>query len=220
MNALLLPIALGLLGFVEPCTMGSNLILIKHLERLSYRQRLLQMWVFAAVRALMMGVLGALAALVGMRFFGVQRGLWIGLGVIYLALGLLYLAGRQGWLVARLSAWLPAATGTRGSAALGLIFGLNVPACAVPLIVVLLGVNASQAAGGHAPLQGFVSLLLFGLALSAPLLLAVLWQRAGRVLDTLASLSARIPRWTGLVLVALGLWSIGSGWFAHVPLAP
>lgn len=220
MNVLLLPIALGLLGFVEPCTMGSHLILIKHLERLPDRQRLSQMAVFAVARALLMGVLGALAALIGMRFFGVQRGLWIGLGLIYLVLGLLYLAGRQGWLVARLSALLPSATGTRGSAALGLIFGLNVPACAVPLIVVLLGVNASQAAGGQAPLQGFVSLLLFGLALSAPLLLAVLWRRAARALDALASLSVRIPRWTGLVLAALGLWSIGFGWFAHVPLAP
>lgn len=39
METLLLPIGLGLLGFVEPCTMGSNLLLIKHLERRPQRDR-------------------------------------------------------------------------------------------------------------------------------------------------------------------------------------
>lgn len=219
MDALLLPIGLGLLGFIEPCTMGSNLILIKHLERLPYRRRLMQMLVYAITRGLLMGLLGAAAAWIGSRFFGVQRALWMALGVVYLGFGLLYLAGRQGWLVARLSPLLSPSAGTRGSALLGLVFGLNVPACAVPLIVVLLGFNASQAASGNTPVQGFVSLLLFGLALSLPLLLAVLWPRAARLLDVLASLSVRMPRWTGLVLVALGLWSIGFGWFAHLPAA-
>lgn len=218
MDALLLPIGLGLLGFIEPCTMGSNLILIKHLENLPYRRRLLQLLVYAATRGLLMGLLGAAAAWIGSRFFGLQRALWMTLGVAYLGFGLLYLAGRQGWLVARLSPLLSASVGTRGSALLGLVFGLNVPACAVPLIVVLLGFSASQGASGSAPAQGFVSLLLFGLALSLPLLLAVLWQRAARLLDTLAALSVRMPRWTGVVLVALGLWSIGFGWFAHLPV--
>ncbi|WP_221174185.1 hypothetical protein [Rhodanobacter sp. OR444] len=215
-----MPIGLGLLGFVEPCTMGSNLILIKHLEQLSYRNRLLQVLVYATSRALFMGLLGGFAALIGSHFFGLQRALWIGLGVIYLGFGLLYLAGRQGWLVARLSPLLSPFAGTHGSALLGLVFGLNVPACAVPLIVVLLGVSADQAATESPPIRGFVSLLVFGLALSVPLLLAVLWRRAARVLDALASLSVRMPRWTGMTLAGLGLWSIGFGVFARLPVMP
>lgn len=214
----LLSISLGLLGFVEPCSMGSNLILVKHLEQRPYRSALLQIGVYTVVRALFMGVLGAAAALIGAYFFGLQRAMWIGLGAVYLGLGLLYLCGRQGWLIDRLGSLLSRASGARGSAALGLLFGLNVPACAVPLIVVLLGLNASQASAGNAPLQGFVSLLLFGLALSAPLVLAVLWSPARRGLDWLAGLSVRLPRWTGAVLAALGLWSIGFGLFAHLPV--
>lgn len=214
----LLSIGLGLLGFVEPCSMGSNLILVKHLEQRPYRSTLLQIGVYTVVRALFMGVLGAAAALIGAYFFDLQRALWIGLGTVYLAFGLLYICGRQGWLIAHLSPLLSRASGTRGSAALGLLFGLNVPVCAVPLIVVLLGLNASQAAAGNAPVQGFVSLLLFGLALSLPLVLAVLWSPARRGLDWLAGLSVRLPRWTGAVLAALGLWSIGFGLLAHLPV--
>lgn len=219
METLLLPIGLGLLGFVEPCTMGSNLLLIKHLERRPYRNRLVQMLVYAATRALLMGVLGATAALIGARFFDLQRVLWVGLGAVYLGFGLLYLAGRQGRLMVRLGPLLSRAAGARGSAALGLLFGLNVPACAVPLIVVLLGFTASQAAGGEAPVRGFVSLLLFGLALSLPLLLAVLWPPARRALDAVAGLAVRLPRWTGVVLAGLGLWSIGFGLLARLPVA-
>lgn len=219
METLLLPIGLGLLGFIEPCTMGSNLLLIKYLERRPYRDRLAQMLVFAASRALFMGLLGIAAALIGARFFGLQRVLWVGLGAIYLGFGLLYLAGRQGLLMIRLGPLLSRATGTRGSAALGLLFGLNVPACAVPLVVVLLGLSASQAAAGEAPARGFVSLLLFGLALSLPLLLAVLWPPARRGLDVLAGLAVRLPRWTGVVLAGLGLWSIGFGLWARLPAA-
>lgn len=31
-RAVLVPFGLGLLGFVEPCTIGSSLIFVKHLE--------------------------------------------------------------------------------------------------------------------------------------------------------------------------------------------
>lgn len=214
----LLSIGLGLLGFVEPCTMGSNLLLVKYLEPLSYRSALWQIGVYTVTRALFMGMLGATAALVGVYFFDLQRVLWIGFGAVYLGFGLLFLCGKQAWLIAHLGSLLSRASGARGSAALGLLFGLNVPACAVPLIVVLLGLSASQAAAGNAPIQGFVSLLLFGLALSLPLMLAVLWPPARRSLHWLAGLSVRLPRWTGAVLAALGLWSIGFGLWARLPV--
>jgi cytochrome c-type biogenesis protein len=214
----LLSIGLGLLGFVEPCSMGSNLLLVKHLEQRPYRNALQQISVYTVIRALFMGILGAAAALIGTYFFDLQRALWIGLGAVYVGLGLLYLCGWQGWLIARLGPVLSRASGARGSAALGLLSGLNVPACAVPLIVVLLGLSANQGAAGNAPIQGFISLLLFGLALSLPLVLAVLWSPARRGMDWLAGLSVRLPRWTGTVLAALGLWSIGFGLLAHLPV--
>jgi cytochrome c-type biogenesis protein len=58
----------------------------------------------------------------------------------------------------------------RGSVALALLFGLNVPACSLPLRGAILG--SAAAAGGSQVRQGFFMLMLFGLGLSAPLLMA------------------------------------------------
>lgn len=209
-------LGLGLLGFIEPCTMGSNLILVKHLEGRPPRRRLAQVLVYTVTRGLFMGVLGWLAALAGAWLFGAQRAFWIALGGAYLLIGVLYLAGQRQRLMLSVGPSLSRLSGAHGSAALGVLFGLNVPACAAPLIFVLLGLSATQGASGSAQWQGFASLLLFGLALSAPLVLAVLWEPARRALDWLAGWSVRAPRWTGAVLALLGLWSIGLGLFAKL----
>ena len=103
--------------------------------------------------------------------------------------------------------------GGRGPVALGLLFGLNIPACAAPLLFVLFG---TAAVGGATVMQGFVSLALFGLALPAPLALAVLWTPGRTLLDRVAGLSSRIPRATGAVLVVFGLWSVYFGLFVRL----
>ena len=63
-------------------------------------------------------------------------------------------------------------------------------------------------------------LALFGLALSLPLVIAVLFERARRALDWLASLTGRVPRWTGLLLIVLGLWSAWFGLFVTLENSP
>lgn len=98
----------------------------------------------------------------------------------------------------------------------GLLFGLNIPARAAPLIFALLGMATASGVSGAALATGFVSLGLFGFALSLPLILAVMLESARRPLDQLADLSRRIPFWTGLLLIVLGLWSIGFDLFARV----
>lgn len=104
----------------------------------------------------------------------------------------------------------------RGPAMLGVLFGLNIPACAAPLIFAMLAAAAAGGASGATLLTGFVSLALFGLALSLPLMLAVLFERARRAIDWLGALSRRLPVWTRLLLVALGRWSIWFGVFARI----
>lgn len=91
---------------------------------------------------------------------------------------------------------------------LGLVFGLNIPACAAPLIAVLVGSAAAETARTQSALPAVWLLFVFGLALSAPLVLAVLSRWGRNLLDRIALLASRAPRWTGMVLVLLGGWSI------------
>ena len=200
---------LGLLAFVEPCSVGSHLLFLKFLDRLPERQRLYQTLVFTLARAGMMTGLGVLAAVIGARFLGIQHGLWMALGSLYVALGLAYLAGGAPWLIRQSDRLLPHVPTTSGGAALGVLFGFNIPACAAPLLAVLLGGAAAQAAAGGGMAYGGVSLLIFGLALSSPLVLAVFTQRGRRLLNAIARFATRMPRITGAVLVLLGVWSIG-----------
>jgi cytochrome c-type biogenesis protein len=215
-NLVLLPIGLGLFGFIEPCSIGSSLVFVKYLEGKSAATKLAQVLAFTAVRALFIGLLGMLAVVLGAAFIRFQKAAWILLGTIYVGIGALYLFGKAGILMTSLGPSLTRISSARGSAGLGLLFGLNIPACAAPLIFSLLGMAAAGGVSGGALAAGFVSLGLFGFALSLPLVVAVLFQPARRMLDRLAGLSKRIPFWTGLLLIVLGLWSIGFGVFAEV----
>lgn len=215
-NLVVLPIGLGLLGFIEPCSIGSSLVFIKYLEGKSAAAKLAQVTAFTAARATFIGALGMLAVLVGATFLGFQRGAWVFLGVIYVVIGALYLMGRARGLMISLGPSLSRISGLRGSAGLGLLFGLNIPACAAPLIFALLGMAAAGGIAGGTLAAGFVSLGLFGLALSLPLVLAVLFDPARRLLDRVAGLSTRLPVWTGALLIVLGLWSIGFGLFVDI----
>ena len=215
-NLVLLPIGLGLLGFIEPCSIGSSLVFVKYLEGKSAAAKLAQVTAFTAARALFIATLGMLAVVVGATFLGFQRGAWILLGAIYVVIGALYFGGRAKSLMISLGPSLSRISGLRGSAGLGILFGLNIPACAAPLIFALLGMAAAGGVAGGTLAAGFISLGLFGFALSLPLVLAVLFDPARRMLDRLAGLSQRLPFWTGLLLPVLGLWSIGFGLFVDI----
>lgn len=215
-NLVVLPIGLGLFGFIEPCSIGSSLVFVKYLEGKSAAAKLAQVTAFTVARAVFIGALGMLAVVVGASFLGFQRGAWILLGAIYVAIGAFYLAGRAKSSMISLGPSLSRISGLRRSAGLGILFGLNMPACAAPLIFALLGMAAAGGVAGGTLAAGFVSLGLFGFALSLPLVLAVLFEPARPMLDWLAGLSRRLPFWTGLLLIALGLWSIGFGVFVEV----
>jgi len=167
LQTLVLATGLGLLGFVEPCSVGSHLIFVKFLDQLPARQRWLQTLVFTGVRALFMGLLGVLAALIGVLFLGVQHALWITLGSLYVLLGSVYLGGGAPWIIRRTNRVLPRLSPGSGGVGLGALFALNIPACAAPLLAVLLGGAAARASAGGGVTYGGLSLLVFGLALSS-----------------------------------------------------
>lgn len=110
-----LPIAFGLIGFIEPCSLGSTLIFIKVIEGKRAATRIAQTFAFAAGRAAFIGLLGAIAVLVGTAFFGFQKAAWGILGLLYAALGIAYLTGRIGWFMRSFGPSLAriSSTGTR-----------------------------------------------------------------------------------------------------------
>lgn len=202
------PLGLGLLGFVEPCSVGAHLIFVKYLEGADRPRTVLETGVFALTRALFFGGLGVLAAALGAAFLELQRGFWILLGSLYALLGIIYLARRHDALTRIFARIVPTgARPGRGGMGLGLVLGLNVPICAAPLLAALFAATL----GAATVLQGFLAMALFGLALSLPLILAVVWERGRGWLDRLAALSPRFPVWTGAVFLVLGGWSIYFG---------
>lgn len=205
----LLPLGLGLLGFIEPCSIGTSLLFIRYVEDRPAAAKIAQAVVFTLTRALFIGLLGLLAALVGGAFIALQKAGWVVLGGLYILLGLLYLAGRAGSLMRSLGPGLSRLSETKGAAALAVLFGLNIPACAAPLLAILLGTAAMT--GGAKLAAGFLMLAVFGLALSLPLLLALLWAPARRLLDRLSQGARRVPVPIGLLFIALGAWSIYFG---------
>lgn len=209
MGLVAIPAGLGLIGFVEPCSIGSSLVFVKYLEGKSGAAKVVETTLFALVRATFIGLLGALAVLLGTLFLDLQRGGWLLLGGVYVALGLLIATGRARALMITIGPGLKRLSGLRASVGLGLLFGLNIPACAAPLLLALL--VGTAAAPGMTLVSGFVSLAVFGLALSLPLVAVVLIPVARGLLDRLAAITGRFPVFSGIVLLALGAWSI---WFA------
>ena len=214
MGLVVIPAGLGLIGFVEPCSIGSSLVFVKYLEGKSGTAKVVETSLFALTRATFIGLLGVLAVLIGALFLDLQRGAWLLLGGAYVALGLVIATGRARALMVTIGPGLKRLSGPRASAGLGLLFGLNIPACAAPLLFALLGSTA--AAPGMTLLSGFVALAVFGFALSLPLVAVVLIPSARRFLDRLATLSGRFPAFAGVVLVGLGAWSIWFGLFASI----
>ena len=216
---LVLPAALGLVGFVEPCSIGSSLLFVKYLEHKAAAEKVRQTALFAATRAAFIGALGVAAVAVGAAFVSFQKSAWVVLGVIYVLIGVILLAGHGRTVMVTIGPGVAKLAGTRGSAGMGVLFGLNIPACAAPLLAALLGAAAATGASGATLGAGFVSLGVFGFALSAPLVAAVFFARARRALDVLAHWAGSFPKWSGVVLILLGAWSIYFGLFVDVPLA-
>jgi len=209
-----IPAGLGLIGFVEPCSIGSSLVFVKYLEGKGAAVKLRETILFAVTRAAFIGLLGVFAVVIGAVFLDLQRNAWLLLGAVYVAMGLLLASGRAHTVMVSIGPGFKRLSGRSGSAGLGLLFGLNIPACAAPLLFALLAGAAASAKASV--LTGFVALAVFGFALSLPLVAVVLIPAASGLLDRFAALSGRYPVVAGLVLVALGAWSIGFALFATI----
>lgn len=198
-----LAFGLGLLGFIEPCSIGANGIFLGYLRLKDSRTRLFETVRFTLVRSAVLGLFGFGIALLGGSIFAAQKGFWLFLGLLYLALGVgVILNARFRWgLLDRLSPGHLLSRHENHSWGLGLLFGLNLPACAYPLMIALLGRSAASGAS-----WGFAALFVFGLALSAPLVPLALSERAVKLFERLGRLGGAAPYVVGAILIALAAY--------------
>lgn len=206
LELVLLPIGLGLLGFIEPCTIGGHLLFLETQNGRSSGERLRAILTFVTARALVAGLFGALIAFLGQKIISAQTGIWLVFGSIYLAIGIAFLIGRAGFIKRRISLSPATWKQARNPVVLGLAFGLNIPACAAPILFGLLGLAATTGTVA----TGFGMMVLFGLSLSAPLAVFAAVPRLAAGLEILGQRLKHMGWLIGVVFVLLGLWSI---WF-------
>lgn len=205
----LLPIGLGLLGFIEPCTIGGHLIFVGTQQDRSRLEQAKALATFVFARAIVAGSFGALFAFLGQQVATLQTSLWIVFGLLYLALGAVIVSGRGREL--RMSINLTPEKWRTASSPLflGLAFGANIPACAAPILFGLL----AMAATSGTVVTGFMMMSVFGLALSLPLIVLFVFPSLIRKLEKAASY-LRQRRWIlGAIFLMLGVWSIWFGLF-------
>jgi cytochrome c-type biogenesis protein len=206
LELVLLPIGLGLLGFVEPCTIGGHLLFLETQNGRSNREKLNAVLTFVATRAFVAGLFGAVIAFLGQKVITAQTGVWLIFGIIYLAIGIAFLIGKAGFIKQRVNLAPAAWKQAQNPFVLGLAFGLNIPACAAPILFGLLGLAATTGT----VVTGFAMMFLFGLFLSSPLAVFAVAPKLGDSLEKLGERMKRMRWLTGLVFALLGLWSI---WF-------
>ncbi len=199
-----LPIALGLLGFVEPCSLAAHGLFAGYLRRRPRTVRLLEALRFAVARAVVFGLLGLGAGLFGQAVVSVRATVNLALGLALITIGLTH-AVRGGKVLPSLT---PVARLMRGdrdrSLPLGLATGLSLPACATPLLAAALAGSISTAGLSRA----FLSLFLFGVALSVPLGALIVWPDATERLARIGAQGRPFTWLTGGVIAALGVFIV------------
>jgi cytochrome c-type biogenesis protein len=203
LSFLALAFGLGLLGFIEPCSLGANGIFLGYLREKDKGTRILETAKFTLSRSVVLGLFGLGIAFLGSFVFSAQKGFWLLLGLLYLALGVvIILNARFRWgLFGRISLGRLLPAHRDRSLGLGLLFGLNLPACAYPLMVALLGRSATSGAA-----WGFTALFVFGLALSLPLVPLALSERTAKLFGHLTRLSGAAPYVIGIMLALLAAY--------------
>jgi len=201
---IILPLLLGLLGFIEPCSIGINAIFLAHIKRAG------ETLLFMFIRASVLSILGISIAFIGKTVFTFQTYYFIILGSFYIFLGVLYIyTVHKGISLFKIN--LNKYTKNGNVIVMGIIFGLVIPACAVPLLLALLG--RSLLFGDL--LGGLISLFIFGIGLSLPLFLISFSKKAGKILERLSAKVKKIPYLAGIALIIIGIaTALSSYWWS------
>jgi len=203
MNAVLLITAagLGFLAFFEPCTIATHTLFAARLSRKNTRQRALALAELVLSRTLLLTAIFGVAAWVGLKNFSAGAAMTM-LGVI----GAIYLASRTYYLPVPHIEFFRLVPG-HVRLPQGIRLGLTLPACTLPLVVVVGVISASTCR----PATAVLAALAFGAMFSLP----TLWNSTHELnaghrdfLGKAANLSPYITTlllWSGAILI----WKTG-----------
>ncbi len=209
-SLVLLPFLFGLIGFVEPCSLGINMIFLNRINGFERAKRISETLVFTIVRGTFLALVGLSATFIGSKIISIQSTFFWVLGAIYIFLGALAIMNMYIPIFKyqiNLSKYLKNTEGI----ALGFIFGLIIPACAISFVLALIGKSILL---GNL-VEGFISLFLFGIALSLPLVIISFFDKSNKIIAKIAEKARQIPWLAGMVLIAVGLLTmLSSTWWA------
>jgi cytochrome c-type biogenesis protein len=194
---ILVPIAFGLVGFIEPCSIGANIIFLGYLNSRG-GEKMCEALKFTVTRATFLGTVGFAVGVLGQPLRMGAYSYSLLLGILYMAIGLLGLVWAHrggGFPSIDFGRYFP----KEGAVPLGVVFGLSAPACSLPLFIALIGLGALKGAW-----VGFLTLFLFGLALSAPLVWMARSHKADELLRKLGRLAAGVPYLSESLLLVVG----------------
>lgn len=199
MSALLLTTSaiLGGLSFFEPCTIATHTLFSARAHRqprAACCQGLLAMWLARSVLA--MGLLVALVALTPAPAWGV----WLP-SVILAVMGTVYIVSRFAYIPVPHLEFFKLLPGGR-SLPFGVQLGLTLPACTIPLFVVVAGLSMTVDSVGFAALAG----LLFGTLFTAPLALTAFQGVQANGRDLLIRAAKGSPYLTAALLFGAALY--------------
>lgn len=210
-DVLIIPFLLGLLGFFEPCSLGANSIFLAHTRKLGKAAKLGEALLFLLVRAAVLSLLGLSIAFIGKQLFTFQASYFVILGVFYAMLGAAHVYAQHKGIALPTLNILPRVH-KANIVVMAIVFGMVIPACAIPLLLALLGRTLLV---GEL-LNGWLSLFSFGIALSVPLTFLAMSERAHVILAALRNKTARIPYLAGILLILLGiLTALSSVWWIN-----
>jgi cytochrome c-type biogenesis protein len=121
-----LAFGLGLLGFIEPCTIGAHMLFLNSQCDRPMRRRIGALSAFMLARLLVMGGFGGVTVMLGQRMIGVQTNVWLVFGGIYMVIGIVFLSGAGRRLLQRIRIAPDGWRVTRNPWVQGIAFGLNI----------------------------------------------------------------------------------------------
>jgi len=209
-NIVVIPVLFGLIGFFEPCSLGINIIFLNRIKGLSKAKKSLETSIFCLARGFLLALVGLSAAFIGIKLISIQSSFFLILGGIYIFFGALTLINKYK-PVFRSGIDLAKYVQIKSNVTLGFVFGLVIPACAIPFILALIGKSILL---GNL-LEGFVSLFAFGLALSMPLLIISFFAKSNEIISKISEKAKKMPWLAGVVLIVVGLLTmLSSSWWA------